>query len=416
MHDKNCEFSFEHKMEQPSKKLRLNLENDEIAYVNAEDCLCFYFDDSTEVVRPEFVHQNFGQAGKIAWPARFMPLKVSVTVDTKNDLLTSVSIEHGGDFSSPEAVYLRDDLIATIANPGDVSEGCKPASYPGDLADKYSSANDSRVLPSSIDDLPDGYIVQRYSASDFAPKSFDAWKRAEWLMLWFIESVSQSQHETDPNWEYYILRDPKGYICAFSSVYRFPSFSYIKEGVIGERIRLSQFLTIPSRWNSGIGSRLLSFIVSRVMTSQYIDKLTMEDPSLGMASLRESVYLHYSNGLGLANPKITVTTDGISKHLKIPTIFGKRLKNLFEINKLRDSREVDEGMIDRIASSGNKFVKKFIDSIEFYDDEEEPEGVDNTTGDAPPPREMSLEQKNSIIHDRLAEALQKVERILTFDA
>ena len=402
-------------MEQPSKKLRLTLENEEIAYIDATDAVFFYFGECPDPVRPEFVHQNFGEAGKIAWPSRFMPLKISVHVDTKNDLLTSVTIEHGGNSSSPEAVLLREDLVAALANPGDVMEGCKPACYPGDLTNKYLSANSPRILPSSIDET-DGLTFLRYSASDFAPKSFDLWKRAEWIMLWFIESVSQSQHETDRNWEYYLLRDNKGEIVAFSSVYRFPSFSFLKDGVIGERIRLSQFLTIPSKWNGGYGSRLLAFIADRVMSQKFIDQLTMEDPSFGMTSMRESVYLSMSNKLGLANPNVSASIEGICKYLKVPTIFAKRLKRLFELNKLRDGKPVDEALVARVASSQNKYVRKFIESIEFYDDEEDVPEADNTTGDAPPERKLTREAMVSIINEKVEEALLKVEKILTVGA
>lgn len=402
-------------MEQSAKKLRLALDDEEIVYVDATPTIQFLFGDSITPVNPEFVHQNFGQAGKIAWPSRFMPLKITVHVDTKNDLLCTISIEHGGESTCPEAVYLREDLVRTIANPCDVMDGCKPACYPGDLTDKYSALGSQRVTPSSIDEIDGDLTVQRYSASDFAPKSFYLWKRAEWLMLWFIESVSQSQHETDRGWEYYFLRDASGEINAFASVYRFPSFSFLKDGVIGERVRLSQFLTLPSKWNGGFGSRLLSFIASRIVTQEYTDKLTMEDPSLGMTSMRESVYLSMSKKAGLADPKLNVTVEGISRYLKVPTIFARRLRRLFELNKLRDGNTIDDELINRIATSDNKYVKKFIESIEFYEDEEGDQ-ADNTTGDVPIERKLTDEQMRSIIHENIEEALTKLEKILTVGA
>jgi hypothetical protein len=402
-------------MEQTAKKLRLALDNEEVLYLDAMDAMSFHFGDSDTTVKPEFVHQNFGQAGKIAWPSRFMPLKISVHVDTKNDLLCTISIEHGGDTSCPEAVFLREDLVSTIANPCDVMDGCKPACYPGDLTDKYSTKGSQRLTPSSLDELGGDLIVQRFTATDFAPKPFYLWKRAEWLMLWFIESVSQSQHETDTNWEYYLLRNTTGEIHAFASVYRFPSFSFLKEGVIGERIRLSQFLTIPSKWNGGFGSRLLSFIALRAANAKHTDKLTMEDPSLGMTSMRESVYLAMSKEAGLADPKLSVTVEAISRFCKVPTIFARRLRRLFELNKLRDGEAINDELVNRIATSDNIYVRKFIESIEFYDDEEEDQ-TDNTTGDVPANRKLSQEEMRAIIHKTVEEALTKLDKILTVRA
>ncbi len=185
--------------------------------------------------------------------------------------------------------------------------------------------------------------------------------------------------------------------------------------MIGERVRLSQFLTIPSKWNGGYGSRLLSFIASRVVSEKFTDQLTMEDPSLGMTSMRESVYLAMSRKAGIANPNVNASLDGICKYLKVPRVFGRRLKRLFEMNKLRDGKPVDEALVAKVASSENKYVRKFIESIEFYDDEESPEG-DNTTGDAPPERRLTQEEMVSIINERVEEALLKVEKILTVGA
>jgi len=321
-------------------------------------------------------------------------------------MLCTVKIDHGGDQSSDESRELVADLIDTMANPCDVMEGCKPAVYPGDLTNKYVTSSSSvRILPSGLDESSDGYVAERYSAADFAPKSFDAWKRTEWLMLWFIESVSQSQQETDPQWEYYFLRDPSREIVAVSSVYRFPSFSFLDKGVIGERIRLSQFLTMPNRWNSGVGSRLLSLIANRVLSQDFIDQLSMEDPSFGMTSMRETVYLQIAKKHGKARKG--TDCDTLSHLLKVPRVFARRLKRLLEMNEFRKDREIDDTLITKIMNSDNKFVQKFVSSIEFYDEDE-----NNNDGIADEGKKLSQEEMDVLIKEKLEEALLKLEKVL----
>jgi hypothetical protein len=394
-------------MEQPIKKIRLGESELEITTLNARDVISFYLGCSSRPIHPEFVHQNFGQAGKIAWPTKLLPLNISVFVDSQNDMLCTIDVQHGGDISCEESRILVADIIDTMANPCDVMEGCKPAIYPGDLRDKYSTASSStRILPSQIHELPDGFSVERYSASDFAPKSFDAWKRTEWLMLWFIESVSQSQHETDPQWEYYFLRDPSREIVAVSSVYRFPSFSFLDKGVIGERIRLSQFLTMPNKWNTGIGSRLLTLIANRVLSQEYIDQLSMEDPSFGMTSMRETVYLRIASQLGVARSGIDI--ESLSHTLKIPLVFARRLKRLLEINQLRTGSTIDDSLIASVMNADNKYVRKFISTIEFFDDDE----GENTDGPSAEDKKLSDEEMNQLIREKLEEALLKLEKVL----
>ena len=384
---------------QPNKKLKTDTDVDE---VDAREVILFHFSGASEGVQPEFVHQNFGERGVIAWPRAFMPLSVRIHVDTASSLEAFIEVNHGGTVDDPELRDYLADLLFRIATPCDLGNGCKPAVYPGDLTKRQpSSSSVDEVAPTSVEEVGGGLSVARFRSKEFQGRSLEVWRRAEWLMLWFIEGVSQSGHDTDPNWEYFFLKNPSGHILATSSVYRYPSFSFLSSGFIGDRYRLSQFLTIPSGWNAGFGSSLLRYLVDSVLSREDVDKLTMEDPSFGMTSLRESVYLRIAKeqGLLLKDPEY----EELEQELKIPRVFAKRIKCLLEMNKIKGKKSVDERVIDSVINSGNHYVKKFIDSIEFYADNED-EGAVQQTG-------LSEEESAQLIREKVEEALLKLEKL-----
>lgn len=65
-------------------------------------------------------------------------------------------------------------------------------------------------------------------------------------------------------------------------------------------------------------------------------------------------------------------------------------------------QKLDPQLIEKILLSGNRFVKKFKDSIEFYDDgamdENDEPVLDKTAADA-------------LVRERLSKALRKLERV-----
>ena len=381
------------------KKIRLDeAVNNATVILNAAEIISFVFDDS-DPIPPQFVHQNFGQSGDFEWPTDLLPLRITIRVLTSEQLQSVVQIEHGGDYECYRSVRLRGEIISKLKFPCELEGGNKPAVYPGNLEQFERDAFSSDMKPSEVSDVAGGSCVERYSSKDFQKRSLNVWKRAEWLMLWYIESVSQSQHETDPHWDYYFLKDARGRIVSFCSVYIFPSFSFLSKGFIGDRVRLSQFLTIPSEWKRGTGSLLLRHIVENVKVRDDVDKFTMEEPSFGMTSLRESVYLALAKQDKLLDVR-DVTVDELESILKIPRSFAKRIKNLLELRNIRGSRSVDESLVDRVLASGNKYVQKFIDSIEFYDDIDE----EDLVGD-------SAEKTRLLVRSRVFDALKKIEKI-----
>lgn len=383
------------------KKVKLDIPLlDEYTVLNSTEIIRFIFDDA-DPVTPEFVHQNFGQSGEIVWPTDLLPLTIKIHVLTSEGMRADIHIEHGGEWQSDRAKMAREEVLGRIMTPCELEGGCKRAVYPIECDQQDLHTDDNHLKPSYECVLADGFVVERYSSKDFKSKSFAAWKRAEWLMLWFIESVSQSEHETDPRWDYFFLKDPKGRIVSLCSVYIFPSFAFLSKGFIGDRLRLSQFLTIPSSWKHGIGSKLLRHIVDDVNSRGDVDKFTMEDPSFGMTSLRESVYLRVANEANLFNVK-NVSLLELEKALKIPRVFAKRIKNLFELNHIRGSRKLNDSLVDRLMASDNRYIQKFIDSIEFYDDEEVDGAID---------RPISEEKTRLLVRTRMLDALQKLEKI-----
>jgi hypothetical protein len=400
MHDRSqARKKFRSSM-QSAKKRRDNTYAD-IVELDAREVIRFRFNGTKEGYHPEYVHQNFGESGKIEWPREMLPLVVTVDVDTFNDLSCSLSIEHGGDPSSETAKVRTAEIVGQMVRPCDLGNGCKPAVYPGEMvASSAHQTGKNTIQPDAIDQIEGGYIVTRFQSKNFNGKILDLWRRAEWLMLWFIESVSQSPHEVDPNWEYVFLRDDRGNIISFSSLYRFPSFSFLQKGFIGDRVRISQFLTLPCYWNSGLGSVLLGHLAENIRSRDDVDKLTMEDPSFGMTSLRESVYLRILKTIGMLD-KI-VSTDDLVETLKVPRSFARRIRNLVGIARLL--RTVPDGVdpVTALMTSRNKFVQAFIDSIEFYDDQDENEEVQ-----AP----LSAQDTDALVRDRLAASIRKISKI-----
>ena len=63
---------------------------------------------------------------------------------------------------------------------------------------------------------------------------------------------------------------------------------------------------------------------------------------------------------------------------------------------------MNDSLIDRLMASDNKFIQKFIDSIEFYDDEE----VDGNIN-----QPMSEDKTRLLVRTRMLEALQKLDKI-----
>ena len=384
-----------------AKKLRES-PVDEFAELDARTVISFRFGNSSSEIQPEFVHQNFDQAGKIVWPNEYLPLAIKVHVDTLHELQCTLTIEHGGDFESTHAKGLRDELVKRMSFPCELGGGCKPARYPGDiLKPSEEQCNDQSIEPVSVTDVGNGSKCYYYKSKMFQGKIFELWQRAEWLMLWFIESVSQSQHDVDPNWEYMLLRNDEGEIQAFCSLYRFPSFAFLDKGFIGDRIRLSQFLTIPSNRNSGLGTTLLRCLADGVLSRDDVDKLTMEEPSFGMSSLRESVYLRIAKETNINPAKLEF--DEVEKALKVPRIFAKRLRDLGGIMQLL--KKIPDGVdpVEVLATSENIHVKRYIDSIEFFDEEDD-ESVE--------PRPLSPEETASLIRKRLGDSVAKLQRIM----
>lgn len=367
--------------------------------VDARECIFFIFDDSKSKVKPEFVHQNFGEAGKFSWPKELMPVSVDIHVNTRNSMRCQARIEHGVSADSAIAIACKAELVRRLSCPCELSDGCRPADYPDSLTQSLDQETELRE-PSSIDSIDHGLKVLRFRSREFEGQSFNMWRRAEWLMLWFIESVSRSDHQSDPNWEYFFLFRPDGGIASFCSVYRFPSFAFLSQGFIGDRLRLSQFLSMPSAWNQGFGSILLRFLANEVLARSDVDKLTMEDPSFGMSSVRETVYLQIARENNLLRGNVSL--HDLQERLKIPRVFSKRLKVLLEIRTLMQGQKLDPQLIEKILLSGNRFVKKFKDSIEFYDDgamdENDEPVLDKTAADA-------------LVRERLSKALRKLERV-----
>lgn len=139
------------------------------------------------------------------------------------------------------------------------------------------------------------------------------------------------------------------------------------------------------------------------MSKEDIDMLTMEDPSLGMTSLRESVYLRLANRAGLLVN--STSTKVLESELKIPLPFARRIRRLLEINELRNGHQISNGLVRKIVNSGNKFVTEFIDSIEFYDESTERSA-------APDSGPIPLDVSDKLIHDSIQAALRKLERVV----
>jgi len=395
------EFPKNPKMAPLAKKLRETSAGD-FAELDAKAVIKFRFGDSEIDVHPEFVHQNFDLAGKIIWPNEYLPLAIKVHVDTFHELKCTLSIEHGGDYDSITAQHLRGDLVRRMSFPCELSGGCKPASYPGDILKPAAQQIDKEAIdPATITNTPNGSSCYHYKSKMFQGRIFEAWRRAEWLMLWFIESVSQSEHECDPNWEYVILRSANGDIHAFCSMYRFPSFSFLDKGFIGDRIRLSQFLTVPSAWNTGVGSTLLICLADGILLRDDVDKLTMEDPSCGMSSLRESVYLRIAKEASV-NP-VAIPLEEIEKVLKVPRVFAKRIRDLSGIMRLLKSLPQGIDPVAALLDSGNVYVKRYIDSIEFFGDDDD---------DLAEPRPFGPEETDALVRQRLSESVSKLQRIM----
>ena len=390
-------------MSSSSKRVReSHHETADIATLDAREVITFQFDSSPQLCHPEFVHQNFGEHGKILWPKELLPLSIKVHVNTYDNLRCKVLIEHGGSDLSELASASRQKLLNLISRPCDLGGGCKPALYPGDISGQSSSVPEPlEVEPSIAEELSGGFVVHRYQSKLFQNRVFQTWRRAEWLMLWFIESVSQSEHESDPNWEYVLLRNKDNSIVALCSLYRFPSFSFLDKGFIGDRMRLSQFLTIPSGWNAGYGSSLLKALAQTILSRNDVDKFTMEDPSFGMTSVRESVYLKLSHELGLLGKDPSI--EDLEETLKIPRIFAKHLKNLIEISKLLQKLAPGNDPVGELLQTNSEYVQRFLDSIEFYDDNEDDS---NETG------VMTSTKTETLIRERLGEAVLKLKRII----
>lgn len=372
----------------------------EYAEVDARESIAFVFGDSKSRVRPEFVHQNFGEAGKFSWPKELMPVSIEIHVDTRAGLRCQARVHHGGAVDSTLAITCKRDLVHRMSNPCELSDGCRPAVYPESLT-HIDDIETFTMQPSSMDDISDGYTVSRFQSREFQGRSFNMWRRAEWLMLWFIESVSRSEHESDPNWEYYFLSESSGSIVAFCSVYRFPSFSFLSQGFIGDRLRLSQFLTIPSGWSKGFGSILLRYLADNVLARADVDKLTMEDPSFGMNSVRETVYLQIAKENNVLQGDMSL--EHLQERLKIPRVFSKRIKTLLELRKLIHGKEVNSQLVEKVLISGNRYVQKFIDSIEFYDD---------AVGDENDASTIDKAAADALVRERLSQALRKLERVV----
>ena len=64
---------------------------------------------------------------------------------------------------------------------------------------------------------------------------------------------------------------------------------------------------------------------------------------------------------------------------------------------------MNEILIDKVISSDNKFVKKFINSIEFFDDEEVGEGDD--------PRTLTKGEMDQLVRERVEEAMRKLQKL-----
>ena len=382
------------------KRVRVQTEADSDRIdLNASDVIKFYFDDCQEGVPPGFVHQNFEINGVLSCPKNQVPLSIDVHVNSK-DLSANLAFSHSGSADDIGFRVFVSDVISRLTTACDLGNGCKPATYPGGFA--LTPTLDA-MTPSETFQLTDGYYVERYQSSLFNGSSLNLWKRAEWLMLWSIESVTQSDHENDENWEYYFLRDTSGCINAMCSVYKFPSFALLSENkTLGERMRLSQFLTVPSKWNKGTGSRLLRFLAEYVIGRPDVDMLSMEDPSFGMTSMRESVYLAIAKNDHLMNEE---SIDVIGHRLKVPHSFAKRILSLLEIEKLRKGRKVSASLVNEIIHSGNKFVNNFIDKIEFYDDEETDEPVP-----------LSEDKSVKLINESIQGALLKLEKVMSSGA
>ncbi|EER15079.1 hypothetical protein Pmar_PMAR023404 [Perkinsus marinus ATCC 50983] len=286
------------------KKRRLSGKG--VCELEVVDVMRFYFDDAEEGVPPTYVHQSFDETESFVWLKSLTPLLIRIDVDTR-DLSVGINFEHPKmpNDKLMKAAYKRhcDTLLARMHTARFSPLTLKPF-YSGCKAFRLGMNGKDNSLLKKLKAIPrpTAYASALPSTLELVtiPESlYEFWRRAEWLMLWFIDasgtidlpSATDGDREEcgiGGRWTLYLLRDALTHrIKTCASVYSFPLL--VEDGK--RRIRVAQFLTMPSDQRKGYGGIVYHHIATAAMATDNLDEITFEDPSPSMQSLREVVTL-----------------------------------------------------------------------------------------------------------------------------
>ena len=335
--------------------------------VEALEALKFSFGDN-KYVSPLFAHQNF-KVEKIEFPEELLPLEIPINRDPYTLKVKSIDFVHE-ESSMPKSSALdkvKGVIKARILKAHFGAENKPAVAYSHDDSPDPQPDHVFNLTCSSGDTLK----VEQYSGGW---KSFPTWRRAEWLMLFFVDAASQVDADTDEKWEILIGRDSTGKIACLASIFNFPTFG--KPEPITRRQRLAQFITLPCSWGKGYGEALVTFLHERAMQNDSVDKLTMEDPSEGMFNLRDVVVIRLGLKRGLiANDCLRTKTwpkPKVWQKLKIPYVAARRVCEALQVGAAEDgekSADPDFGPLTDLRSLVKQRIKRMLDDCDGYPEE-----------------------------------------------
>ena len=313
--------------ENMSEKIE-SIERVKIGSAGVLGSLNFCFGDSKKI-EPLFAHQNFKDE-KFQFPEALLPVQVTVQVSDIDLSIQDIKFDQSNNLvNHPTTEKLKKFIKNKLLKAQYGNEERPAVVYPKDLSDPIP-VETFKLSTVSGDEM----LVHRYRGkiSEFA-----TWRRAEWLMLFFVDAASRIELE-DGNWEIFICKSalpPYSILCA-ASIYHFPVFG--NKSTFTNRQRLAQFLTLPSAWGKGFGEALVTYFHDRALNDPTVDKFTMEDPSEGMLSLRDVVVLKNAKKAGIVTKLQDWLLNSFSQEkfadkFKIPKIAARRALEVLEISK-----------------------------------------------------------------------------------